>query len=105
MAVNLSAQGKYAQAQPLYEKALELHRRLLTDDHPHTAASYVNLAQNLGAQAKYTRAQPLAEKAVDIYRRLLTDNHPDTARSYESLAANLSAGEVCRRPSRCTRRR
>ena len=34
MAANLNAQGKYAQAQPLYEKALEIRRRLLTDDHP-----------------------------------------------------------------------
>jgi hypothetical protein len=36
---NLNAQGKYAAAQPLYEKALEIRRRLLTDDHPDTASS------------------------------------------------------------------
>ncbi len=40
----LYAQGKYAQAQPLFEKALEIRRRLLTDDHPDTADSYNNLA-------------------------------------------------------------
>jgi tetratricopeptide (TPR) repeat protein len=33
----LQNQGKYAQAQPLFEKALEIRRRLLTDDHPETA--------------------------------------------------------------------
>ncbi len=91
MAVNLNAQGKYAQAQPLYEKALEIRRRLLTDDHPDTAVSYNNVAVNLNAQGKYAQAQPLYEKALEIRRRLLTDDHPDTAISYNNLAANLNA--------------
>ena len=56
---------------PLYEKALEIHRRLLTDDHPDTAKSYGNLAVNLNAQGKYAEAQPLYEKALEIHRRLL----------------------------------
>ena len=91
MAANLSVQGKYAQAQPLFEKALEIHRRLLTDDHPATAGTYSNVAYNLGAQGKHSQAQPLHEKALEIYRRLLTDDHPDTAASYDNLALNLNA--------------
>ena len=87
----LYAQGKYAQAQPLFEKALEIRRRLLTDDHPDTADSYNNLAVNLNAQGKYAQAQPLFEKALEIRRRLLTDDHPDTAASYNNLAVNLNA--------------
>ena len=47
------AQGRYAQAQPLFEKALEINRRLLTDDHPYTVTCYNNLAGNLHAQGKY----------------------------------------------------
>ena len=31
------AQGKYAAAQPMFEKALEIHRRLFHDNHPATA--------------------------------------------------------------------
>ena len=64
MATNLNAQGKYAQAQPLYEKALEIRRRLLTDDHPDTASSYNNLADNLNAQGKYAQAQPLLREGA-----------------------------------------
>ena len=64
MAYNLDAQGKYAAAQPIYEKALEIHRRLLSDDHPGTATSYGNLACNLDAQGKYAAAQPLYEKGA-----------------------------------------
>ena len=91
LALNLNAQGKYAQAQPFYQKALEIHRRLLTDEHPHTATSYGNLAANLNAQGKYVQAQPLFEKALDIRRRLLTDDHPGTAVSFTKLAGNLNA--------------
>jgi tetratricopeptide (TPR) repeat protein len=74
-------QGKYAQAQPLYEKALEIRRRLLTDDDPETATSYNNLALSLNSQGKYAQAQLLFERALKIFQRLLTDDHPDTATS------------------------
>jgi tetratricopeptide (TPR) repeat protein len=87
----LYAHGKYAQAQPLYEKALEIRRRLLTDEHPDTALSYSNLAVNLDAQGKLAQAQPLLEKALEIYRRLLAEDHPDTASAYNELAYNLNA--------------
>ncbi|MGO9922752.1 MAG: tetratricopeptide repeat protein [Isosphaeraceae bacterium] len=87
----LYAQGKYAQAQPLFEKALSIRRRLLTDDHPETAANYNNLAQDLNSQGKYAAAQPLFDKALLINRRLLTDDHIETARSYNELARNLDA--------------
>src|SRR5262249_7552853 len=85
----LNAQGKYAAAQPLHEKALAISRRLHTDDPPHTATSYNNLAYNLKAQGQLAAAQPLYEKALGIHRRLLTDDHPDTARGYNNLAMNL----------------
>jgi len=90
-AETLLAQGKYAQAQPLFQKALEIRRRLLTDDHPNTAKSYNNVAANLNAQGKYTQAQPLYEEALEIRRRFLTDDHPAAATSYNNLAVNLNA--------------
>jgi tetratricopeptide (TPR) repeat protein len=85
----LIRQRKYAATQPLFEKALEINRRLLTDNHPDTAISYDNVAYNLEAQGKYAAAWPLFEKALEIRRRLLTDDHPGTARSYKNLANNL----------------
>jgi CHAT domain-containing protein/Tfp pilus assembly protein PilF len=89
-ALALDAQGKYAQAQPLFEKALEINRRPLTDAHPATAGSYNHLATNLQGQGKYTQAQPLYEKALEIKRRLLTDDHPATAAGYNNLANNIA---------------
>ena len=90
-ATTLGSQRKYVGARLLFETALEIRRRLLTDDHPHTANSYYNLALNLYRQGKYAEARPLFEKALEINRRLLTDDHPDTANSYNGLAYNLNA--------------
>jgi tetratricopeptide (TPR) repeat protein len=90
-AETLLDQGKYTQAQPLFEKALEIRRRVLTDDHPDTTDSYSNVAYNLHAQGKYAQAQPLFEKALEIKRRLLTDDHPNTSAGYNQVAYNLSA--------------
>ena len=90
-AVALFVQGKYAAAQPLFEKALEVFQRLLSDDHAGTAACYSWLAANLVNQGKYAQAQPVSEKALEILRRLLGDDHPDTAKGYNGLAINLRA--------------
>jgi tetratricopeptide (TPR) repeat protein len=75
----------------MYEKALEIRRRLLTDDHPETAFSYNGLAYILYAQGKYTQAQPMYEKALEIRRHLLSDDHPATDLSYVNVASNLNA--------------
>ncbi len=89
-AERLYSQGQYPAAQLLVEEALEIRRRLLTDDHPDTAASYNNVALNLAAQGQYTAAQPLLEKALEVRRRLLTDDHPLTCASYNNLGLNLN---------------
>jgi hypothetical protein len=71
LAHNLADRGNYRAAQPLYEKALEIRRRLLSDDHPDTARSYNNLAANLNAQGRCNEARDrwLSEvKSLDAAR-------------------------------------
>jgi CHAT domain-containing protein/tetratricopeptide (TPR) repeat protein len=85
------AQGKYAEAQPLLEKALAIRRDVLGEDHPRTAQSYNFVAADFDAQGKSAQAQPLIEKALAIDRKVLGETHPDTARSYNNVANNLSA--------------
>jgi tetratricopeptide (TPR) repeat protein len=75
----LFAEGKYAQAQLLFEKALGIRRRLLTNLHPDTTLIYNNLAITLNAQGKYRQAQTLLQKVVEINPGLLTELHPVTA--------------------------
>ena len=40
LAYNLNAQGKYAAAEPLIQKALAIQLKVLGEDHPDTATSY-----------------------------------------------------------------
>ena len=75
----------------MLEKALDISRRLLNENHSTTALGYNNLAFNLNAQGKYAQAQPLFEKALAIRRHVFTDDHPHTALGYNNLAGNLNA--------------
>src|SRR5262249_9589501 len=67
LAGNLAAQGKYAQAQPLCEKALAIKRKALGEEHPHTALGYHNLAANPHAQGKDAEALTNLDRATRSY--------------------------------------
>ncbi len=79
-------QGRYEKAEPYYDKALEIRRRVLGEDHPSTATSYNNLALLYKTQGRYEEAEPYYEKALEIRRSILGENHPNTAGSYNNLA-------------------
>ena len=87
----LVSKGRYKEAQPLLNKALALRRKVLGEEHPATATSYLNVAYNLNAQGKYAEADPLYRKALAIFRKVLGEEHPATATSYNNLASNLNA--------------
>jgi hypothetical protein len=91
VAYNLQAQGRYAEAQPLFEEALRIVRKALGEGHPDTARSYNGVAANLNSQGRYAEAQPLFEKALRIRRTALGEDHPTTAQSYNNVAYNLQA--------------
>jgi tetratricopeptide (TPR) repeat protein len=83
--------GRYAEAQPLLEKALAIYRQALGEDHPQTARGYNDVAYSLANQRKYGEAQPLFEKALAICRKTLGEEHPHTAFGYNNVAGNLHA--------------
>jgi tetratricopeptide (TPR) repeat protein len=87
----LAGRGRHREAQPLYEKALAIRRKVLGEEHPDTVSSYHNLANNLDAQVRHSQAQPLLEQALAIRRRVLGEEHPATAESYNALAMNLDS--------------
>jgi tetratricopeptide (TPR) repeat protein len=71
-------QGKYAEAEPLFERALAISEAQLGDTHPHTATSLNNLALLYSKQGKYTEAEPLFERALAICEVQLGPDHPTT---------------------------
>ncbi len=88
---SLWKQGKYAAAQSSLEKALEINRRVLGEDHPTTAESDADLAFLLMEQGKFAISQGRYEKAIKILHRLVGDDHPKTAIACNDLALNLQA--------------
>jgi tetratricopeptide (TPR) repeat protein len=72
------SQGKYKEAEPLYQQALALRQKLLGDDHPDVAESLNNLAGLYESQGKYKEAEPLYQQALNIFEQRLGVDHPHT---------------------------
>jgi len=75
--------GKYADAEKLGIKVLDMGNRLLEEDHPDTTMG--NLANTYGSLGKYADAETLQIKVLDMRVKLL-EEHPDTINATENLA-------------------
>ncbi len=78
--------GKYAEAEPLYRRSLEIFEKVLGKEHPDVATSLSNLAVLYRAQGKYTEAEPLYRRSLEIREKALGNDHPDVAASLNNLA-------------------
>jgi len=78
--------GRYAEAGPLLERALELRERSLGKDHPLTGASLHDLALLRGIRGKFDEAGRLLSRALEIIKNTRGPEHPDIATCYNSLA-------------------
>jgi len=78
--------GNYAAAEPLWQQAYDLYRRVLGEEHPATVTSLSNLAGHYQAIGGYAAAEPLYRQALEIQRRVLGEEHPDTSVSLNNLA-------------------
>ena len=80
-------QGDYASARPLFERARDIRKAALGEDHPIYATSLNNLAALYKDQGDYASARPLYEHARDIWKAALGEAHPDYAMVLNNLAA------------------
>jgi tetratricopeptide (TPR) repeat protein len=85
----LQSRGDPAPARPLFERAWDLRRSRLGEDHPDTLGSASNLAYDLWVLGHYERARLLAEDILTRRRRVLGANHPDTLESASDLTTTL----------------
>ena len=83
------ALGAYAQARPLYERALALREKRLGPEHPDTAETLNNLALSLREEGNHEAARPLLERALAINEKALGPEHAATATSVNNLALLL----------------
>jgi tetratricopeptide (TPR) repeat protein len=86
LALLLDTQGKYDEAEPLYQRSLAIKRKVcaihlaasyrdhsckvLGEEHPDVAASLNNLAGLLKTQGKYDQAKPLYQQSLAINRKV-----------------------------------
>lgn len=82
----LLTRGEPRPARPLLERAHQLHRDRLGEDHPDTLWSAINLASVLHWLGEHKQARHLNEDILTRRRRLLGADHPDTLRSAQNLA-------------------
>jgi tetratricopeptide (TPR) repeat protein len=85
----------YAEAQPLYERALAIREQVRGPEHPETAINLGRLARLRRDQGDFDGAQLLYERALAIQEKVLGPEHPDTATALNNLALQFQArGEL-----------
>ena len=80
------AQGRHAEAEPLFRRALEASERVLGKEHPDTLMSVNNLALLYQAQGHHAEAEPLFRRALEASERVLGKEHPQTLTNVNNLA-------------------
>jgi tetratricopeptide (TPR) repeat protein len=85
LAAILDAQGKDAEAEALYRRALAIFERLYGPDHYERAVNSNNLAALLHARGEYAEAEQLYQRALAIKENLLGPEHPDMAMTLSNL--------------------
>jgi len=84
------AEGRPAQALPLFERALAIREKTEGPDHWHVAQTLADMAATLLEIGQTTRAQAAATRAVRIWEGLETPDAPDYATTL-ALYAELQA--------------
>ena len=60
--------GRYAEAEPLFQRALAIVEKALGPEHTNVAARLNNLAALYDAQGRYAEAEPLYQRALPSTR-------------------------------------
>jgi tetratricopeptide (TPR) repeat protein len=82
---HLDDRARYAEAEPLMRRALEIDEKALGPDHPNVAICLSNLAV-LHSTNRLSEAEPLMRRAVTIYEKAYGADHPHLAASLNNLA-------------------
>ncbi len=85
----LQIRGEAAPARLLFERARDLRRSMLGDDHPDTLESAGRFSLNLWELGQFKQARQLGEDTLTRCRRILGDDHPLTLSSAHILTSTL----------------
>ena len=87
----LGEQGKYQEAIPIAERAVEVAKRVRGPENHETAEALNNLGLLFKKIGDYVKAEPLYQEALRIRQKVLGPEHPDTAESLNNLAVLYQA--------------
>jgi tetratricopeptide (TPR) repeat protein len=88
------AQGRNADAEPLYKRALATWEKALGPDHGVVAQSVNELANLYQKQGRFADAEPLYKRALAIREKTFGPDHGLVAQSVNELA-NLCVRKLC----------
>jgi tetratricopeptide (TPR) repeat protein len=92
----LNSDGRYREAEILFNEILEKKRKRLEDDDPSMLSSMANLALTYQNQGQWTEAEKLDMQVIETRKTVLGPEHPDTLTSMANLASTY------RHQGRCT---
>jgi len=93
------SQGKYAMAEELYERCLDLKLSMYGEEHLEVAVNLHNLAALHSARRKYGKAEILYKRALEIREKLLGEKHPELVsilRNYSLMLKKQNREEEAR---------
>jgi serine/threonine protein kinase len=93
LAATLWWDGRYDQAEPLYQRALDIRRQIFPGDNQKVAFSLTHLAACRLSQRRILEARDLHQQALDMRRRLLGAEHEEVAGSLNNLAKTYVESE------------
>lgn len=103
LAINLENQGRYAEAEPLYWKALELTKRAMPPGHPMITTCLNNLGHVLSNLGRHAESERLFREALHITSAAFPVAHHATVLALANLAGELEeqgksaeAEQLCR---------
>lgn len=79
LATTIREQGRYDEADPLYQEALRVRLETNGPDHYNVAVSYANIATLRALQKQYEEATENYTRAIDIMETQLDPDHPTIA--------------------------
>ncbi len=85
----LMATNRFAEAEPLMRRVVDIMEARLGPNHPHVATALNNLAQLLKATNRFAEAESLMRRSLKIDENSFEPNRPDVARGLNNLAMLL----------------
>ncbi|KAH7124926.1 hypothetical protein B0J13DRAFT_628227 [Dactylonectria estremocensis] len=78
-------QGKFKEAEEMYERALEGYEKALGPDHTSTLNTVNNLGNLYNVQGKFKEAEEMYERALEGYEKALGPDHTSTLSTVNNL--------------------